>query len=420
MSRAQSNQRKLSAQGQASLFQKSTLTGGTVRLKLQLPLAYPTMDMPAVASAFLAAGSGSLEDLQPREGDLVAFPFRLLSAAYLGSGGYHLDFSQPSMLEAALPLFLEPEAEGSRRTGALVVVRDHSENIGDRLGLTSNVRFSDAAPEQGLPHPGIDADLMINWKLAGDVVRLLLHQPPLVEACSISLAFNWEKSHPQLEDWQFWMRLGEEIDGSPVRVVVSEIIAVEHIGLVYAGADPTARRRYQADDGQPVTQNGGLGKSAPAKPVMTASLAAPATEQSDPAAATGGIMLPADSAVWQLLRLHQPDRVQLESRTAELATWAELGRRALDDLRTEVRQLIIRIDGSHEQDFSQGLLKVAEVADEPTLKALRREYSRRLEALVPPVCQVCGSDKVSRRSSREGQVVAPDAEAVKPNPRLYR
>ena len=84
MSRAQSDQRKLSAQAQASLFQKSTLTGGTVRLKLQLPLAYPAMDMPAAAAAFLAAGSGSLEDLQPREGDLVAFPFRLLSAAYLG------------------------------------------------------------------------------------------------------------------------------------------------------------------------------------------------------------------------------------------------------------------------------------------------------------------------------------------------
>lgn len=417
MSRAQSDQRKLSAQAQASLFQKSTLTGGTVRLKLQLPLAYPAMDMPAAAAAFLAAGSGSLEDLQPREGDLVAFPFRLLSAAYLGPGGYHLDFSQPSMLEAALPLFLEPEAEGSRRTGALVVVRDHSENIGDRLGLTSNVRFSAAAPDQGLPHPGIDADLMINWKLAGDVVRLLLHQPPLVEACSISLAFNWEKSHTQLEDWQFWMRLGEEIDGSPVRVVVSEIIAVEHIGLVYAGADPTARRRYQADDGQPV--NGGLGKSAPAKPVMTASLTAPATEQPD-GAATGGIVLPADSPVWLLLQLDRPDRGQLETKTAELATWAELGRRALDDLRTEVRQLIIRIDGSHEQDFSQGLLKVVEVADEPTLKALRREYSRRLEALVPPVCQVCGSDKVSRRSSREGQVVARETAADKPNPRLYR
>ena len=419
MSQAQSNQRKLSARAQASLFQKSTPTGGSARLKVQLPLGYPAMDTPATASAFLAAGSGSLEDLQPREGDLVAFPFRLLSAAYLGAGGYHLDFSQPSMLETALPLFLEPEADGSRRTGALVVVRDHSENIGDRLGLTSNVRFSAAAPDQGLPHPGIDADLMINWKLAGDVVRLLLHRPPLVEACSISLAFNWEKSHPQLEDWQFWMRLGEEIGGSPVRVVVSEIIAVEHIGLVYAGADPTARRRYQADDGQPVAQNGGLGKSATANPVMTASLTAPATEQLD-GAATGGIDLPADSPVWLLLQLDRPDRGQLETKTAELATWAELGRRALDDLRTEVRQLIIRIDGSREQDFSEGLLKVVEAADEPTLKALRREYSRRLEALVPPVCQICGSDKVSRRSSREGQVVARETEAVKPNPRLYR
>ncbi len=152
---------------------------------------------------------------------------------------------------------------------------------------------------------------------------------------------------------------------------------------------------------------------------MTASLTAPATEQPG-GGACGEIALPADSPVWQLLQLGQPDRAQLESKTAELATWAELGRRALDDLRTEVRQLIIRIDGSCEQDFSQGLLKVVEAADEPTLKALRREYSRRLEALVPPVCQVCGSDKVSRRSSREGQIVARNTGTDDLKPRLYR
>ncbi len=420
MNQALSNQQKLTrVQAYSSLFHKTTAGGGKARLKLQLPLGSPAAEEPAVASALLSAEVNSLEDLQPREGDLVAFPFRLLSAAYLGPGGYHLDFSRPSMLEAALPLFLEPEAEGSRRTDPLVIVRDHSENIDDRLGLAQNVRFSPADPSLDLPHPGIDADLLINWKLAADVVRRLLHQPPLVEACSVSLAFNWEKSHPQLEDWQFWMRLGEEIEGSPVRVVVSEIIAVEHIGLVYAGADPTARRRSPDDDCQPVTQNNGLQKTAPAEPVMTASLAAPATEQPG-GGETGEIALPADSLVWQLLQLDRPDRAQLESKTAELATWAELGRRALDDLRTEVRQLIIRIDGSREQDFSQGLLKVVEAADEPTLKALRREYSRRLEALVPPVCQVCGSDKVSRRSSREGQVVARETAADKPNPRLYR
>ena len=110
----------------------------------------------------------------------------------------------------------------------------------------------------------------------------------------------------------------------------------------------------------------------------------------------------------------------LKAFPSEMATWAELGHRALDELRTEVRQLIIRIDGSREQGFSQGLLKVIEAADEFTLKALRREYSRRLEALVPPVCQVCGSDKVSRRSSREGKPLIPESEAENRDPRLYR
>jgi len=41
------------------------------------------------ASVLLSAYSqaGGIDDLAPREGDLVPFTFRLLSAAYLGAGG---------------------------------------------------------------------------------------------------------------------------------------------------------------------------------------------------------------------------------------------------------------------------------------------------------------------------------------------
>ncbi|MEE9466382.1 MAG: hypothetical protein V3W14_12515 [Candidatus Neomarinimicrobiota bacterium] len=399
----------------ASLFQKTTPQGGQAHLKLNLPVAGQ-----AALATLLSAGNGSLEDLKPRDGDLVAFPFRLLSAAYLGSGGYHLDFSRPGMLENALPLFLEPEAPGSRRDGPLVVVRDHSENIDDRLGLATGMQFSAADPDRGLADPGIDADLLINWKLAGDVVRRLLHKPPLVEACSVSLAFNWEKSHPQLEDWQFWMRLGEEIDGTPVRVVVTEIISVEHVGLVYAGADPAARRQGKpAEDLESPALGIGRAATVPEDATLTANLTAAAAAPA-PNPQEDGVTLAADSPVWQLLQVTAPDRTQLESKTAELVVWADLGRMALEELRSEVRRLIIRIDGAYEQSYSQGLLEVVAEANAPTLKALRHEYQRRLETLVPLVCQECGSNKVSRQSSREGHPPVRQSNAESPDPRLYR
>lgn len=414
MNNPQANLRKNSNE-LASLFQKTTPQGGQARLKLSLPLAGP-----AALATLLSAGNGNLEDLKPRDGDLVAFPFRLLSAAYLGSGGYHLDFTRPGMLENALPLFLEPEAPGSRRDSSLVVVRDHSENIDDRLGLATEVRFSAADPDRGLAEPGIDADLLINWKLAGDVVRRLLHKPPLVEACSVSLGFNWEKSHPQLEDWQFWMRLGEEIDGAPVRVVVTEIISVEHVGLVYAGADPSARRQDQpTEDLEPAAPGDGRVAIVPENVALTANLAA-STAATAPNPQEGGVTLRADSPVWQLLQVTAPDRGQLETKTAELVVWADLGRTALEELRSDVRKLIIRLDGAYEQSYSQGLLEVVAEANAPTLKALRHEYQRRLETLIPLVCQECGSNQVSRHSSRAGHPPVRPSNAESPDPRLYR
>ncbi len=399
----------------AALFHKTTPEGGQARLKLSLPMAGQ-----AALATLLSAGNGNLEDLQPRDGDLVAFPFRLLSAAYLGSGGYHLDFSRPGMLEDALPLFIDPETPGSRRESPLVVVRDHSENIDDRLGLATEIRFSAADPDHGLADPGIDADLLINWKLAGDVVRRLLHNPPLVEACSVSLAFNWEKSHPQLEDWQFWMRLGEEIDGTPVRVVVTEIINVEHVGLVYAGADPSARRQDKPTENlEPAAPVIGLAETVPEEAALSAHLAA-STAATAPNSQVSEVTLGVESPVWQLLQVTAPDRSQLESKTAELVVWADLGRTALDELRSDVRKLIIRLDGAYEQSYSQGLLEVVAEANAPTLKALRHEYQRRLETLVPLVCQECGSNKVSRHSSRAGHPPGRPSKAESPDPRLYR
>jgi hypothetical protein len=365
-----------------SLIRSLFLDGSQAYARLQLPMNGVSASRMEIPDA-----------LAPNAGDLVPFTFRLLSAAYLGCAGYHLDFSREDMLRQALPLFREPEAEGSERSSPLVVVRDHSFAIEDRIGLVRNARWCPVEEVQGSIHPGIEAELHINWKLAGDAVRRLLHDPPLLDACSVSLGFSWEKSHPDLDDGQFWMRLGEDVNGSPVRIVVTRIETVEHVGLVYAGADPHARR-------------------------VDAGVSSSGTRLQAQLAESGGITIPRESPIWELLDMKQPDAATLVHQVQELWQRAQLGQDILEELRHKVTGQIVQLDGTRETEASEGLQQLVQAADWSTLKALRDEFARRLEVLIPEVCQVCGSEQVTRRSSHEIETITGPGGVD--DPALYR
>ncbi len=130
------------------------------------------------------------------------------------------------------------------------------------------------------------------------------------------------------------------------------------------------------------------------------------------------ITLTPDSTLWGLLGMEQPDGVLLEQRVVELKGLAELGREALADLRREVSELIVRLDCAVESEPSRGVLNVVKAADMATLRALKEEYTRRLETLMPARCQVCGSEQVSRRSSRETSLT--DEPREDDDPGLYQ
>lgn len=372
------------------LFQQVTANTGQATLSLDLPMFMHMEDQIPPIQAGLSAGHDQLDALYPQEGDLIPFKFRLLSAAYLGAGGYHLDFAQGDALEQAVALFRGPEMEGSKRSTPLVVVRDHSFKIEDRLGFVHAANWSDANEAHDLVAPGIDAELHINWKLAGDVVRRLLHDPPLLESCSVSLSFNWAQSHMNMEDWQFWMHLGEEIDDEIVRVIVTEILSIEHVGLVFAGADPSARR-------QPAELTA----------MAHASLAAAVDEH--PAQINN---LPA------LLGLEGADQAAIEVQVEKMLSMANIGERALSDLRNEVRTLIIQLDGVTEEYAANAMHPIIDVADMGTLKALKTQYARQLETLLPAKCQNCGETHIQHRSSKDTGLER--EETVTHSPEMYR
>ena len=130
------------------------------------------------------------------------------------------------------------------------------------------------------------------------------------------------------------------------------------------------------------------------------------------------IFLSADSPLWELFGMQGHDLRLLEERAREVVRLADLGQDALADLRLEVQTLIVQLDGAGETGASQGLFKVIETADLATLRALKTEYARRLETMIPARCEVCGSEQVLRRSSR--QVSPGGGDQPVADPGLYR
>ena len=108
------------------------------------------------------------------------------------------------------------------------------------------------------------------------------------------------------------------------------------------------------------------------------------------------------SSIWNLLEIEEPNQAAFEAKVKELRHLADIGQDTIKALRQEVNGLIIKLDGVHEQPASRGLLTVVDSADLSTLNALKSEYTRRLEELLPAQCAECGSVHLSRRSSVAG------------------
>ncbi len=182
-------------------------------------------------------GCQSLDELQPKPEDYLKLKFRALSAAYLGEFGYYLDFSRPGVLQASIPLMLPKDKGGSRRT-MLKFHRNHSEEIEARIGFVTGAEWGDATGDQN--YPGINIDVLLDWKLAPNEARQLMSDPPLIDSVSVAVIFEFERSHPDLPSWTFFDMLGREVDGEIVRIIVSKILDYRHVGLVTEGADEEA------------------------------------------------------------------------------------------------------------------------------------------------------------------------------------
>lgn len=328
----------------------------------------------------------SKDDLTPKPEDYINPLFRAISAAYLGPEGYFFDLSKPGMLQASMPLMLPQEKGGTRRK-VLKFHRNHSRRIEDIIGWIENCYWSTG--DEGLSAAGINISVMIDWRLAPNEARQLLSEPPLLESVSISFTGKFEKSHPDLQDWEFYSLLGHEVDGQIVRIIISEIEEYDHIGLVHEGADEEADMLGENNKEQ--RANGKQQEDDMENLVLTLK------DVQALARRLGVAEIGNYNDLYNAVETLANNHLSLQDEVKDLKTQSEQVSEFLAARRTQVLTLLDKLG-----EKAEGLRKViAGSNDLEMLAALETEYAAKLDEKFPLVCQKCGEKNLARRSSVE-------------------
>lgn len=173
------------------------------------------------------------EEFTPKEEEFIEPTYRLLSECIVSKNWLPTDFSKPGVLKAAMNLLV-----------GQTVNCDHETNIGNAIGAVKEVVWQDSYQMGDIIVPaGINGVLKIDAKANPRIARGIMMDPPSVHSNSVTVRFNWEKSHPEMDDYDFWDKLGTyDKDGQMVRRVVTKIISFNETSLVSHGADPFAQK----------------------------------------------------------------------------------------------------------------------------------------------------------------------------------
>lgn len=171
-------------------------------------------------------------DLKPETGDFIYPLFRALSEVTVNKTYNPVDFSKNSVLKKSMKLLV-----------GQTIYPNHEQLIGNELGAVKKVEWQEAyTTPAGIKIPaGITAQLMIDGKKVPNIVRSILMDPPAIHSVSVTVTFEWEKSH-NLSDDEFYRKLGTyDEQGNMYSRVATKILRYSEISLVPHGADPYAK-----------------------------------------------------------------------------------------------------------------------------------------------------------------------------------
>lgn len=178
-------------------------------------------------------------ELKPKDEEFIEPVFRLLSETIVSKNWNPTDFGQNGVLKASMSLLL-----------GQTVNCDHETNIGNAIGSVSKVMWQEGYKDGKFSIPaGINGVLKIDGKANPRIARGILMEPPSIHSNSVTVQFKWDKSHPNMEDNEFYQKLGTyDSKGNMVRRIVTEVVRYLETSLVSHGADSFAQKI--GDDGK--------------------------------------------------------------------------------------------------------------------------------------------------------------------------
>lgn len=354
-------------------------------------------------NAKLAGGQSSLssEDLldtgltfdqiNPIDSDFIYPSFRALSKTLIPD--YFLDFSQDNVVKEAVALF----------AGQTVYSNHVYWRVENWLGAISKAEWDETGEKVG-GVPGVNVELKIDWKSNPKIARGLLMKPPAIHSVSATILFDWDASHPDLlEQGIFWRNLGQEIEGSIVRIVVTKITAVFELSLVFQGANPESNGHLPDDEEYEEMSAPQL--SAPKKPTVT-----PLKPKE-----TKKVKLTPEQKTSLAITAEgeEVDDAIVIDTAIKLAARASAADPIVSAERAEVLRLATLVEGSGEGDarkLSPELTSLINGADVSQLPGLRKLYQDKFDAAFPLACEH-GHKATARRSSVEQPETVKDAPA---------
>lgn len=172
-------------------------------------------------------------ELTPKDEEFIEPMFRLLSETIVSKNWNPTDFGQNGVLKASMKMLL-----------GQTVNCDHETNIGNAIGAVSQVMWQESYKDGSFTIPaGINGILKIDGKANPRIARGILMEPPSIHSNSVTVQFKWDRSHPQMEDNEFYQKLGTyDSKGVMVRRIVTEIVRYLETSLVSHGADSFAQK----------------------------------------------------------------------------------------------------------------------------------------------------------------------------------
>lgn len=162
--------------------------------------------------------------------------FRAISAHIVEQGGLLFDFGHKGG---------QPLRDALKKILRVPLMTDHSTRVGHNIGSVRNAVWhegGDATLSGERRAPGINALARVNLGTSlGRDIAALLDAGDLTDT-SISIEFTMSKSHPDLDDFEFWVMQGQEVGGKVVRLLVEEVLSMDELSIVWSGADRHAER----------------------------------------------------------------------------------------------------------------------------------------------------------------------------------